>query len=94
MRIFTVAFLASFGAAAWAQAEETIVLKPGPGRDKVEANCAVCHSLDYIVMNSPYLTPAQWQAEVKKMIGAFKAPIDPADATQITDYLAAHYGGR
>jgi hypothetical protein len=60
---------------------------------EAEAHCAACHSLDYIVTNSPFLTPAQWQAEVKKMIEAFKAPIDPADAAQITDYLARSYGG-
>jgi len=80
-------------AAAGAQAEDPIVLKPGPGRDKVETYCAVCHSLDYIVMNSPFLTQAQWRAEVTKMIEAFKAPIDPADAGQIADYLARSYGG-
>ena len=34
--------------------EKLIELKKAPGLDKVEANCAACHSLDYIVMNSPY----------------------------------------
>jgi mono/diheme cytochrome c family protein len=91
-RIATVLVL-SLGAPAGATGEETIVLKPGPGRDKVEAHCAACHSLDYIVMNSPFLTRAQWQAEVTKMIEGFKAPIAPSDAKQITDYLGSAYGG-
>lgn len=92
MRWIGLACLASVAAAAGAQAEEPIVLKPGQGRDKVETHCAACHSLDYIVMNSPFLTQAQWRKEVTKMIEVFKAPIDPAVAAQITDYLASTYG--
>jgi mono/diheme cytochrome c family protein len=34
--------------------ESKIELKKAPGLDKVEANCAACHSLDYIPMNSPF----------------------------------------
>ena len=43
-------------------------------------------------MNSPFLTAAQWDAEVAKMIGAFGAPIDQADAKIIADYLKKNYG--
>jgi len=49
-----------------------------------------CHSLDYVPMNSPFLT-AQWDAEVAKMIGAFGAPIDQADAKIIADNLKKNY---
>ena len=77
---------------AWAD-EKPVQLKSAPGRDKVEANCAACHSLDYIVMNSPFLTAAQWDASVVKMINVFGAPIDSADAKAIVDYLKANYGG-
>ncbi len=62
--------------------------------DKVEANCAGCHSLDYVVMNSPYPSAALWDAEVGKMIKAFGAPIEPADAKIIVEYLAQNYGRR
>jgi mono/diheme cytochrome c family protein len=72
--------------------ESTIELKAGPGRDKVEGNCAACHSLDYIQMNSPFMAPATWDAEVTKMIKAFGAPIDDADAKAIGDYLKQNYG--
>jgi len=72
--------------------EQVIKLKPGPGLDKVEANCAACHTLAYIPMNSPFLNAAGWDATVKKMVNAFKAPIDGADAKAITDYLAKNYG--
>jgi cytochrome c5 len=73
--------------------EQPVRLKQGPGVDMVEAQCGACHSLSYVVMNSPFLGPAQWDAEVAKMIKAFGAPIDPANAKTIGDYLKANYGG-
>jgi len=73
--------------------EKPIALKKGPGLDTVQANCGTCHSLDYIQMNSPFLTPTQWDAEVTKMIKAFGAPIDEASSKTIADYLKKNYGG-
>jgi mono/diheme cytochrome c family protein len=84
--------LASLGAPAFAD-EQPIDLKKAPGRDVVEGNCAACHSLDYIEMNSPFLNAAGWDAEVNKMIKLFGAPISEADAKTIADYLKANYGG-
>jgi sulfite dehydrogenase (cytochrome) subunit B len=72
--------------------EDSITLKDGKNREVVEQNCAACHSLDYVVMNSPFLDQAKWDATVKKMIGTYGAPISTEDATAIIDYLAAHYG--
>jgi sulfite dehydrogenase (cytochrome) subunit B len=72
--------------------ERPIRLMPGHGVDRVEANCAACHSLDYIQMNSRFLTPAQWDAEVKKMINVMGAPINEADAKTILEYLKTNYG--
>jgi sulfite dehydrogenase (cytochrome) subunit B len=73
-------------------AEQRVDLKPAPGRDLVEANCVACHSLDYIVGNSPFMNRQVWEAEVTKMVKAFGAPINDADAKQIVDYLTANYG--
>ena len=50
-------------------------------------------SLRYVLMNAPFLGPVQWHAEIAKMIKAFGAPVDPADAKTIGDYLKANYGG-
>jgi cytochrome c553 len=72
--------------------ERHLDLKDGPGRAKVEANCASCHSLDYIQANSPFMNRQVWDAEVTKMIKAFGAPISDADAKEIADYLAKNYG--
>ena len=74
--------------------EKPVMLKPGPGLDKLEANCSACHSLDYVQMNSPFLDAAGWNAEVTKMIKAFGAPVDDADAKAIVDYLTKNYGRR
>jgi mono/diheme cytochrome c family protein len=76
---------------AFAEAQD-ITLKSGPGLEEVEDNCAACHSLAYIPMNSPFLNAAAWSAEVTKMIKAMGAPISDADAKAIADYLAKNYG--
>jgi mono/diheme cytochrome c family protein len=81
------------GMALPALAEEpAITLKPGDGRDQTVNNCAACHSLDYIPMNSPFLTAEQWKAEVAKMKKVYGAPVADADAEAIAAYLAAAYG--
>ena len=93
MRSIAIALLAATCLFTFARAEEKPVqLKKADGLDKVEANCAACHSLDYIRMNSPFPNAAMWDAEVTKMIKAYGAPIDEADAKAIADYLKKNYG--
>jgi len=89
--MLAVASLALLAGTAFAD-EQAIKLKPGPGLDKVEGNCGACHTLAYIPMNSVYLSRAAWTAEVTKMIKAFGAPIDDADAKTIIEYLSKNYG--
>jgi sulfite dehydrogenase (cytochrome) subunit B len=93
MRMLMIAVLAASLAGPTLADEQQIELKKAPGLDVVEGNCAACHSLDYIQMNSPFLNAAGWDAEVHKMIGFFGAPISDADAKIIADYLKANYGG-
>ena len=90
MRTFAIAFVAALIALPAAAAD--VQLKKGPGLDKVEANCQACHTLAYIPMNSPFLNAAGWGATVTKIIKAFGAPIDDADAKAIAEYLAKYYG--
>ncbi len=92
MRAYVFAFVASVLASASMAEEQAVQLKRAPGLDRVEANCAACHSLDYIVMNSPYPSAALWNAEVTKMVKTYGAPIDDADAKIIAEYLAKNYG--
>ena len=89
--ILSVLVAILFLGSAFAQ-ESQVPLKPGAGRDLVELNCSACHSLDYPRINSPFLSRQGWDAEVNKMIKAFGAPIQPADAKIIIDYLVEHYG--
>jgi mono/diheme cytochrome c family protein len=71
--------------------EQSVQLKPGTGMAVTAANCAVCHSLDYIQMNAPFLSADGWKAEVAKMRGPFGAPIDQPTAERIVDYLVRSY---
>jgi mono/diheme cytochrome c family protein len=89
--LLAIAVLGLASAPAFAD-ETAIKLKPGAGVDVVETQCAACHSLDYIQMNSPFPTRAVWEAEVNKMINVFGADIPPPDAKTIVDYLAANAG--
>lgn len=83
-------FLALCTGSAFAQ-ESKLALKDGPGKDKA-MQCVACHSLDYIVMNSPFLDKAGWTTSVNKMINAFGAPIPKEDVETIASYLAQNYG--
>jgi sulfite dehydrogenase (cytochrome) subunit B len=75
-----------------ARAGEEVTLKAGAGGDVVANYCDACHSLDYPRMNTLFLNRQGWEAEVDKMIKAYGAPIGPADAKVIVDYLTANYG--
>ncbi|MEO8003619.1 MAG: cytochrome c [Betaproteobacteria bacterium] len=72
--------------------EADIRLKDAPGRDVVAANCSMCHSLDYVQMNAPFLDRKGWEASVNKMIKVMGAPVSESDARTIVDYLASQYG--
>ena len=86
-----IALLLIAAAPALAQ-ESQLRLRDGPGRQLAEANCVMCHSLDYIPMNSPFLDRKGWEASVTKMIKVMGAPIAEPDAQKIVDYLAGQYG--
>ncbi len=72
--------------------EADIRLKDAPGGDVVAANCSMCHSLDYVQMNAPFLDRKGWEASVNKMIKVMGAPVSESDARTIIDYLASQYG--
>ncbi|WP_374129628.1 cytochrome C nitrite reductase [Sphingomonas sp. 28-62-20] len=54
----------------------------------VTQNCTGCHSAEMITVQPP-LDAAKWQAEIDKMRGVFKAPIDPADDPRLIAALTA-----
>jgi hypothetical protein len=89
--MFRIILFATLLAASQARAEDTVALKPGPELDTVTSTCGACHSLAYIRMNSTFLSPDGWKAEVTKMQKAFGGPFDDETAASIVKYLAANY---
>jgi cytochrome c len=73
---------------------ETAVLvsSPLPGYAIATQKCAICHSADYINLQPPHMSLAQWTAEVGKMQHSYAAPIDDAEVKLIAIYLASTYG--
>ncbi len=68
-----------------------IELRAGYGKEKVEALCGICHSLDYITMQ-PRFSRSQWTGVINKMIKVMGAPINEDDASIIVNYLVKDYG--
>ncbi len=60
-------------------------------RRSLEENCLICHTMDLIA--GQRLTPAQWKAEVVKMIG-WGSPLPKEAADPVTEFLARHYSDR
>ena len=83
--------LAAMLFATSAVAQENVALKHAPDVDTVATSCSVCHTLNYIRMNSSFLTPDAWKAEVTKMREGYGAPIDDQTAAAIIKYLSANY---
>ena len=80
--------------AAGARADEfALKLKEAPGVEAVRNNCSACHSLDYVLMNSPFMDAKTWAGEVHKMAAVFGGAISADDEKTIADYLANNYGG-
>ncbi len=63
----------------------------GSSADAINNNCLACHSAD-MALNQPALSKSAWESEVRKMINAYKAPIDESDVPAIVDYLASMKG--
>jgi cytochrome c5 len=90
MRILFLLLL--FFAAMASAGESQVVLKERPGKNLVMAQCAMCHSLDYITMHSEVLDRSGWEKTVGKMINVMGAPINDTDKQAIIDYLTQNYG--
>ncbi len=71
---------------------EDVKLKFAADLNKIEATCGMCHSLDYIKMNSPFLDRQGWERVVNKMMKAYGAPVETKDVPVIVDYLTKNYG--
>jgi cytochrome c5 len=78
---------------AIAAADETSIrLAEGAGLTQVQASCSMCHSLDYILMNSPFQDKAGWEKTVNKMVKVMGAPLTADDIATVVGYLDSRYG--
>jgi cytochrome c5 len=79
-------------ALATAADETSLRLADGAGLDRVQSYCSMCHSLDYILMNSPFQDKAGWEKTVNKMVKVMGAPLPAEDVATVVGYLDSHYG--
>ncbi len=71
--------------------QETAKLHPGTGPGAQGASlCLMCHSVDY-VSSQPPMPLGFWDAEVKKMVGTYGAPIPAEQVPLIVEYLNQAY---
>ena len=92
-RLHAIATCLATAAALPAAADESgIALVDDPGRAQVQSACSMCHSLDYIVMNSPFQDQAAWEKTIRKMVTVYGAPLTDDESVAIAGYLARHYG--
>jgi mono/diheme cytochrome c family protein len=91
---FAGAGLADDGAHFIALPKETAELRPSEltGYRIALQKCGVCHSADYVNLQPPRMTLAQWTSEMVKMQRAYGAPIDDEDIKLLAIYLASVYG--
>jgi hypothetical protein len=73
-------------------AEKDIILKDGPGKEIVETKCSICHSVDMIQINSPFMNQKEWTATVNKMVHVMGAPLDAEQIPVAIEYLTKNYG--
>lgn len=88
--LLSVVLAASIATAA--ADEASLRLTEGPGLAQVQASCSMCHSLDYILMNSPFQDKAAWEKTVNKMVKVMGAPMTADDVATVVAYLDIHYG--
>ena len=89
--VLTALTSVAIAADAWKLPAETAKYKPGPGMELAMANCALCHSADYL-STQPRLSSAAWRAAVEKMRSKYGAPISTNNVDALVQYLSTAYG--
>ena len=88
----TIALLACLAAVPAYAGEAALKLADDPNAVLVRARCSICHSVDYIQMNSRFIKREGWEAEVRKMVKVMGAPVAEDEFKPIVDYLTRYYG--
>jgi sulfite dehydrogenase len=70
---------------------ETNAFKQDAGAEIANAQCLVCHSVEY-VSTQPLMPRAFWKTSIQKMQQKYGAAIPEAQVDALTDYLTRNYG--
>jgi len=70
---------------------ETRSFQPAAGVEMANAQCLVCHSVEYVTTQPPF-PRAFWASSVKKMREKYGAQIPDAQVEPLLDYLVENYG--
>jgi cytochrome c551/c552 len=70
---------------------ETTAFKQDSGAEIANAQCLICHSVEYVTMQPPMPLPF-WKSSIQKMQQKYGAPIPDADVAALAEYLARNYG--
>src|SRR6266700_7243200 len=70
---------------------ETGAFRQDSGAEIANAQCLICHSVEYVTMQPPMPRPF-WKSSVQKMQQKYGAPIPDAQVEELADYLARNYG--
>jgi mono/diheme cytochrome c family protein len=71
--------------------DEDVAYREAMVRKSFEENCLICHTADLIA--SQRLTPAQWKAEVEKMVN-WGSPLPKEATNPLIEYLSRRYSDR
>lgn len=72
---------------------ETSSFKPAPGVEIANAQCLVCHSVEYVATQPPF-PRTFWASSVEKMRDKYDAQIPEDQVEPLLDYLVENYGVR
>ncbi|MBV9657497.1 MAG: hypothetical protein JO295_05245 [Verrucomicrobia bacterium] len=70
---------------------DNVAMPAGPGLEAYNANCVLCHTNRYVLMQ-PKFPRKTWEAEVTKMVNVYGAPIAEAQQREIVAYLMSIRG--
>ena len=75
----------------WVPAAAAIDLPPGEGRELIQAQCGVCHSLALVVQNR--MTESDWDSTITWMQETQNLwDLPPAMRKTMVTYLGTHFG--
>src|SRR5882724_5487178 len=70
---------------------EINAFKQDVGAELANAQCLVCHSVEYVSMQPP-MTRAFWKSTVQKMQQKYGAAVADKQVDPLADYLTRNYG--